>query len=173
MDFKVNPLQNQGYDYNFNEAARLNDPKNLQGCVDPQCCLPKLRTLAMHTKPNATRPIYPLSQEDAGLADEEYTIKQHMGQSWDLARVRSMTAEEFQGKLLEARVHMLSRDHGTHKRVSHRPQSPPGIWETEMESSQEMLEKQAAEAQHELGKVKERYAEAIRGGRWLFRDEYP
>jgi len=172
-DFKVNPLHNQGYDYNFNEAARLNDPKDLRGCMDPKCCLPTLLALANQTELNASRPIYPHSQEYAGLTDEEYTVKQHMGRSWNLERVRTMTSEEFQEKLLDARVHLLSREYGLHKKVSHRPQSPPGLWDTEMETTQEMLEKQVAEAKYNLEKVKERYAEAVRGGRWIFRDERP
>jgi len=50
--------------------------------------------------------------------------------------------------------------------------SPPGFWNADFPSTQEMEAEREEAAKREKQTVQDRYREAMRpGGRWLFRDE--
>jgi hypothetical protein len=170
-DFKINPAANQGLDYAWSDAVYGNERKCFPGCTDARCCGGALRALAATVSPALTRPPFPADAEDAGLDDDEYLVKWHQGDAWDRRRFRTLGERERARQLLDARTRLLADRHGKHRVVGQRHVTPPGFWDIGMPDSQEVERMHAEAAKIDRQIVVERRAEALRGGRWLFRDE--
>jgi hypothetical protein len=171
-DFKINPVANQGLDYAWTDAVYGNERKCFPGCTDARCCGGALRALAATLAPTLTRLPFPEDPEDASLDDDELLVKWHLGAGgWDRRRHCAMSAAERARVLLDARTRLLADRHGKHRAVGQRHVTPPGFWDIGMPDSQEVEKMHAEAAKIDRRIVEERRAEALRGGRWLFRDE--
>ncbi|AEO63573.1 uncharacterized protein THITE_2038147, partial [Thermothielavioides terrestris NRRL 8126] len=163
-DFKINPKFNNGYKHAFSEVVRGKDERaELAGCTDPNCCGRQFRAIAESELraggPGILSRVADIKMMEAYLGNEAY-------------RLVDMTREERQEVWLKAKIQDLADRLGRHRhRFASRP-SPPGYWDPDFPSTQE-LEKNKEEAEKmERRVVEERWREAMRGGgRWLFRDE--
>jgi hypothetical protein len=163
-DFKINPLANEGHDFAYSDVVRdRDDRKCLPGCVDMHCCGKQFRALAESQRPNP-----PLTA--AQRVEEQALLENYLG---DYAfRLSTMTREERSGLWLEAKTQELANKYGKHRHRYSRMRSPPGFWNADFPSTQELEADRAESAQREKKSIQERYREATRpGGRWLFRDE--
>lgn len=163
-DFKVNPKYNDGYKYAFDEVVRNKEERaGLAGCTDPNCCGKKFRAMAESELsaggPGVLSRVADTKMMENYLGDEAY-------------RLIGMTREERQELWLKAKTQDLADRYGRHRHRYARRPSPPGYWNPDFPSTQE-IEKNKAEAEKlERGIVEQRWREAMRGGgRWLFRDE--
>jgi hypothetical protein len=69
-------------------------------------------------------------------------------------------------------VRDLANRYGRHRHRFARRPSPPGYWNPDFPSTQEMEKNREEGEKMEKRLVEERHREAVRGGgRWLFRDE--
>jgi hypothetical protein len=170
-NFKINPEANQGLDYAYTDAVYGNERKCFPGCTDARCCGGALRALAATCKPALTRPPFPYDPEDTSLDDDEYLIKWHLGSDWSRQRIRGLSVREKGRLLLDARTRLLADRHAKHRTVGQRHITPPGFWDIGMPSSQEVENMHVEAAKIDRQIVIDRRAEALRGGRWLFRDE--
>jgi hypothetical protein len=170
-DFKLNPAMNEGLNFAFSDAVYGKERRCLPGCIDTRCCGPAMRALASALKPTVPRPANPSSAEDESLTDEQYTIKWHLGAKFNRQEVARMSAHDRAELLLDAQAKYVAEQYGRHRNVSDRRRTPPGFWDSDMPSTQEQ-ENQRQQAQKvERVLVAERHREAMKGGRWLFRDE--
>ncbi|KAL8807071.1 MAG: hypothetical protein Q9182_000904 [Xanthomendoza sp. 2 TL-2023] len=168
-DFKINPEQNQGYDYAFKEVVRKQDQRKcLPGCTRLDCCGKIFRQMAetglfniVHThRPTAS------SQEDA----ETSMLQDYLGD--DASRLKNMSTEERAETLLQAQTRILADHYSKHREVYAREPSPVGFWDVDMPNSQEAREMGRMAEIRNRQKVEERYREAMkRDGLWKFRDE--
>lgn len=163
-DFKINPKHNDGYKYAFDEVVRNKGERaELVGCTDPNCCGKQFRAMA-ESELTAGGPSI-LSR----AADQEM-LENYLGN--EAYRLVGMTREEQQELWLKAKTQDLADRYGRHRHRYARRPSPPGYWNPDFPSTQE-IEKSKTEAEKmERAVVGERWREAMRGGgRWLFRDE--
>ncbi|KAM0333337.1 hypothetical protein ACHAQA_001998 [Verticillium albo-atrum] len=159
-DFKVNPKFNGGQDYAFSEVVRGKDDRAcLPGCTDMSCCGKQFRGLAMAQRGNRN------------ASDDMKLFEKFLGDG--ISRIWSMSKDEKEELWLEAKTWELAEQMGKHRHRYARRQSPPGFWNTEFPSTQE-VETEKAEAEKRVRQmVEDRYREAMRpGGRWVFRDEH-
>lgn len=162
-DFKVNPRSNNGYKHAFDEVVRSREERaELSGCTDPNCCGRQFRAMAESE----------LSAGGPGILSRMADVKMmedYLGaEAYQLAK---MTREERQETWLKAKIQDLANRLGRHRHRFARRPSPPGYWNPDFPSTQE-IEKNKEEAERaERSLVEERWREAMRGGRWLFRDE--
>ena len=171
-DFRLNPNHNFGLDYAFSEPLRGRAARQCApGCTDDRCCGVAMRALAAELRPTLSRSFYPNSPEDRDLTDDEFLLKHHLGNRWDRENVASMPAVAREELLLQARTKLVAERYGRHKVTSERRKSPPGFWRTEMPSTPEMEQDRQAAEEMDRETVQQRYEEAMRGGRWKFRDE--
>ncbi|KAK4249066.1 DNA repair protein endonuclease SAE2/CtIP C-terminus-domain-containing protein [Corynascus novoguineensis] len=162
-DFKINPKSNNGYKYAFDEVVRNREERaELAGCTDPNCCGKKFRAMAESE----------LSAGGPGILSRVADIKmmeEYLGH--EAHRLDKMAHEERQETWLKARIQDLADRYGRHRHKFARRPSPPGYWNPDFPSTQE-IEANKKEAQRlERGVVEERWREAMRGGMWQFRDE--
>ncbi|GAB1315158.1 hypothetical protein MFIFM68171_05368 [Madurella fahalii] len=163
-DFKINPKHNDGYKYAFDEVVRNKGERaELAGCTDPNCCGKKFRAMAESELTAGGRSI--LSR-----AADIRMLKNYLGN--EAYRLAEMTQEARQELWLKAKTQDLADRYGRHRHRYARRPSPPGYWNPDFPSTQE-IEKSKLEAEKmERAAVEERWREAMRGGgRWLFRDE--
>ena len=171
-DFRLNPNHNFGLEYAFSEPLRGRAARQCApGCTDNRCCGGAMRALAVDLRPTLPRSIFPNSPEDKDLTDDEFLLKHHLGNRWNRERVACLPAAEREELLLQARTKLLAERYGRHKVTSERRKSPPGFWRTEMPSTPELEQDREAAEEMDRETVQERYEEAMRGGRWKFRDE--
>ncbi|KAK4033862.1 DNA repair protein endonuclease SAE2/CtIP C-terminus-domain-containing protein [Parachaetomium inaequale] len=162
-DFKVNARSNNGYGYAFDEVVRNREERaELAGCTDPNCCGRQFRAMAESELgaggPGILSRVADIKMMESYLGAEAY-------------RLVEMTREERQETWLKAKIQDLADRYGRHRHRFARRPSPPGYWNPDFPSTQE-IEKSKEEAERvERGLVEERWREAMRGGRWLFRDE--
>jgi hypothetical protein len=174
-DFKLNPRAHGDLDITSMEPVRnREDRQHLHACTDPNCaqCGHQMRALAAHLPITIGSSLF-ASTQDETLTDEERLLKYHLGDSFSQSEVANMDKREREELLLQAKVAIVAERHGRHRlRPNARAKSPPGFWEVDMPSTQDM-EARAEEARaRERDMVRERYREAMRkGGRWLFKDE--
>lgn len=163
-DFKINPNANEGHDFAFSEVVRDRDERAcLPGCVDMHCCGKEFRALALSQKPNP-----PLTA--AQREEEEDLLLNYLGD--DHHRLASMSTEERDKLWVEAKTQDLANRYGKHRHRFSRMRSPPGFWNADFPSTQEIEAERAEAGRREKQTVQERHREAMRsGGRWLFRDE--
>jgi hypothetical protein len=158
-DFKPNPSYNQGYTHAFSETVRKRaDRLCLPGCINPACCGSTFRTLA-----SAAPPLSP-SAEEALLQD-------YLGDAYDSFGLTQMSQEERDEVVLQARTRQMAKEHGKHRQAYEGRKSPPGFWRVGFPSTQEEEEDREKAVQMQQEMVRERWLEAMRGGKWIFRDE--
>jgi hypothetical protein len=163
-DFKVNPSVNDGHDFAFSEVVRNKDDRAcLPGCVDMHCCGKHFRALALSQRPNS--PLTPAQRQE-----EQQLLEGYLG---DFAyRLASMSKEERAEIWVEAKTRELANKYGKHRHRFSRMRSPPGFWNADFPSTQELDADRAEAGKRENELIQDRYREAMRsGGRWLFRDE--
>jgi DNA repair protein endonuclease SAE2/CtIP len=170
-DFRINPAMNDGLSFAFQDAVYGNERRCLPGCTDARCCGPAMRTLASALKPTVPRPTNPSCAEDEILDDEQYTIKWYLGDKFNRQEVARMTTHDRAELLLEAQTKYVAEQYGRHRNVSDRRRTPPGFWDSDMPSTQEQEKHRRQTQKIERDLVGERYREAMKRGRWLFRDE--
>lgn len=163
-DFKINPATNEGHDFAFSEVVRdKEDRACLPGCTDMHCCGKQFRALALSQRPNP-----PLTA--AQRQDEQRLLEQYLGEY--SYRLPTMTKEEKDEVWLEAKTQELANKYGKHRHRYSRMRSPPGFWNADFPSTQDLESDRAEAAKRERKMVAERHREAMRpAGRWLFRDE--
>ncbi|POR39303.1 Uncharacterized protein TPAR_00482 [Tolypocladium paradoxum] len=163
-DFKINPQANDGHDFAFTSVVRdKGDRACLPGCMDMHCCGKQFRTLALSQRPNS--PLTP-----AQRMEEQKLLEEYLG---DYAyRLISITKEEREELWVEAKAAELANKYGKHRHRFSRMQSPPGFWNADFPSTQELEADRAEAAKREKQAISERYRQAMRpGGRWMFKDE--
>ena len=162
-DFKVNPKSNNGYKHAFDEVVRSKGERaELTGCIDPQCCGKKFRAMAESE----------LSAGGPGILSrvaDTKMLEDYMG--GEAHRLLDMTREELRETWLKAKTQDLADRYGRHRHRFTRRPSPPGYWNPDFPSTQEIEMRKEEAAKIERGLVEERWREAMRGGRWVFRDE--
>ncbi|KAL1842166.1 hypothetical protein VTJ49DRAFT_5939 [Mycothermus thermophilus] len=162
-DFKVNPKANNGHRFAFDEVVRNRDERaGLSGCTDPKCCGGEWRLMAESE----------LSAGGMAILERPGDVEmmeEYLGpEAYQLA---AMTPEERRETWLKAKIQDLADRYGRHRHRFQRRPSPPGYWNPDFPSTQEIErnKKEAEEVERRI--VEDRWREAIRGGRWLFRDE--
>lgn len=163
-DFKVNPSLNDGHDFAFSEVVRNKDDRAcLPGCVDMHCCGKEFRALALSQRPNP--PLTPTQRQE-----EQKLLEDYLGDY--CYRLAMMSKEERAELWVEAKMRELANKYGRHRHRFSRMRSPPGFWNADFPSTQELEDNRAEAGKRERQTVQERHREAMRpGGRWLFRDE--
>lgn len=102
--------------------------------------------------------------------EEHQLLEVYLG--YDAYRLASMSREKRAELWIEAKTQELENKYGKHRHRFSRMQSPPGFWNADFPSTQELHEDRAEAAKREREAVAERHCEAMRpNGRWLFRDE--
>ncbi|KAK4138899.1 SAE2-domain-containing protein [Trichocladium antarcticum] len=162
-DFKVNSKSNNGYKHAFDEVVRgKGDRAELAGCIDPQCCGKKFRAMA-ESELSAGGPGILSRMADTKMLED------YMG--GEAYRLVAMTREERQATWLKAKTQDLADRYGRHRHRFARRPSPPGYWNPDFPSTQEIETRKAEAEKMERDMVEERWREAMRGGRWAFKDE--
>lgn len=163
-DFKINPLANEGHDFAFSDVVRDKaDRSCLPGCTDMHCCGKEFRALALSQRPDP-----PLTA--AQRQDEQRLLEEYLGDySYRLA---TMNKEERSELWTEAKTQELANKYGKHRHRYSRMRSPPGFWDADFPSTQELEANRQEAAERQKKSIQERHREAMRpGGRWIFRDE--
>ncbi|KAK6219451.1 hypothetical protein LQW54_002183 [Pestalotiopsis sp. IQ-011] len=158
-DFKLNPEHNGGYDFAFTEVVRGKDRALLPGCSKEECCGKLYRPLA--------------EGELANTADSAVrnALEQHLGDgAWKLA---SMSKAEKEKMWVDARIKEMSQKFGRHRERHGTMREPPGWDRLGFPSTQEDEEDRQEAKRLELEEVKLRHSEALKKGKYLFRDEEP
>ncbi|KAM4057741.1 DNA repair protein Sae2/CtIP [Hirsutella rhossiliensis] len=163
-DFKVSPLANDGHDFAFADVVRDKGERAcLPGCTDLHCCGKQFKALALSQRPDP--PLTPTQR-----MEEQKLLEVYLGDH--AYRLASMSKEEKAELWVEAKTQELANKYGKHRHRFSRMQSPPGFWNADFPSTQELQEDRAEAAKRERQAVAERHREAMRpGGRWLFKDE--
>ncbi|KAM7207559.1 DNA repair protein endonuclease SAE2/CtIP C-terminus domain containing protein [Naviculisporaceae sp. PSN 640] len=163
-DFKINPKANNGQKHAYNEVVRNKAERaELEGCSDPNCCGRAFTAMAVSE----------LSSGGSDILKKRENIKlleEYLGdEAW---RLGSMSMDEKKDLWLEAKKQDLAKKYGKHRHRFGRPPSPPGYWNPDFPSTQEVEARRRQGQEMERKMVEERWREATRGGgRWLFRDE--
>ncbi|KAF1990135.1 hypothetical protein K402DRAFT_401597 [Aulographum hederae CBS 113979] len=174
-DFKINPANNWGLDYAFQDVIRGRSARGcLAGCIRPECCGPHFRALAdAGLKPSLPRSL--MKSHDAAADDDETRIlRAYQGNAFDRDRLECMSDGERGELVMEATIALLAKEHGKlHRGNAYaRGRSPPGFWRTDFPSTQSQAQDREEAERVVREKVRERWNEAMReGGAWLFRDE--
>jgi hypothetical protein len=161
-DFKVNPKFNDGYKHAFTEVVRNKGERaELSGCIDPACCGKQFRALA-ESELGAGGPGVLSREADIKMVEDYLGNKSYL----------SMTLDQQQEVWLKAKTQDLANRYGRHRQRYARRPSPPGFWNPDFPSTQEIAKSKEEAEKIERSVVEERWREAMRGGgRWLFRDE--
>lgn len=163
-DFRVNPAANDGHDFAYSDVVRDRDDRAcLSGCTDLHCCGKQFRALAISQRPDS--PLTP-----AERVEEQKLLEQFLGDN--AYRLATMDPDERLETWIQAKTQELANKYGKHRHRYSRMQSPPGFWDADFPSTQELEANREEAAGRERKAIRERYREAIRpGGRWLFKDE--
>ncbi|KAI0134105.1 DNA repair protein endonuclease SAE2/CtIP C-terminus-domain-containing protein [Xylariales sp. AK1849] len=159
-DFKINPRSNDGVSYAFTEVVRNKDERaGLSGCTKEACCGKVLR------------PLVEAERTKTGVVAIRSFLETYLGDdAWKLAGMRD---EEREKMWLEAKTQEFANKFGKHRHRYDRMASPPGYWRQDFPSTQEDLEDRQEASRMELADIEDRYKEALKKGKWLFRDEEP
>jgi hypothetical protein len=159
-DFKVNPKHNDGFDYAFTDVVRnKSDRACLSGCTKETCC-------GKYFRPQAH-----IDRETTGDLEFEALLVDYLGA--ELWRLDTMTTDEKEKMWIDAKIRQLANKYGKHRVRYERMASPPGYWRADFPSTQENIEDNEEAKRMELEVVEDRHREAVKKGRWLFRDEEP
>ncbi|EGX92279.1 DNA repair protein Sae2/CtIP [Cordyceps militaris CM01] len=163
-DFRVNPAANEGHEFAYSDVVRHKDDRAcLPGCTEIHCCGKQFRALAISQRPDP-----PLTA--AQRLEEQKLLEQHLG---DFAyRLATMDPAERAEAWIQAKTQEIANKYGKHRHRYSRMQSPPGFWNADFPSTQELEMGREEAAEREKRVIRERYREAMKpGGRWLFKDE--
>ncbi|WYZ41326.1 hypothetical protein EsH8_V_000221 [Colletotrichum jinshuiense] len=160
-DFKVNPRFNGGSDYAYSEVVRGKDDRAcLPGCTDMNCCGKQFRAMALAQRNNVERT----------PASDNKLFEDYLGDR--INTVWGMSKAEKEELWVEAKTWQLANELGKHRHRYARRSSPPGFWNADFPTTQEVEAEKVEAEKREKQLVQERYQEAMRGGgRWVFRDE--
>lgn len=163
-DFKINPKSNNGHKHAFNEVVRNRAERaELEGCTDPNCCGRAFSMMAQ-SELNAGGPDILKKPENTKLL-EDYLAD-------DADKLGTMEVDEKLQLWLEAKKLDYAKRLGRHRHRFGRPPSPPGYWNPDFPSTQEVEERRKEGQEMERKMVEERWREAMKvDGKWLFRDE--
>lgn len=158
-DFKINPKY-MGTTHAFTDTLRGRDARRgLHACTRPDCCggaLQKVITMG--------------GTELTGKTDVE-ALEAFLGEDWR-DHIGVYSAEKRKEIVTQAHVFVFANQHGKHKSAFERRSTPPGFWDTDFPTTQQIEENRKQAVEMEKKEVEERWREAMReGGRWLFRDE--
>ncbi|KAM3427899.1 hypothetical protein NHJ13734_008813 [Beauveria thailandica] len=163
-DFRINPAANEGHDFAYSDVVRDRDDRAcLPGCAEMHCCGKQFRALAISQRPDP-----PLTA--AQRMEEQGLLEQHLG---DYAyRLATMNPAERAEAWIQAKTQELANKYGKHRHRYSRMQSPPGFWDADFPTTQELEMGREEAAEREKRAIRERYREAMKpGGRWSFKDE--
>ncbi|KAK1580445.1 DNA repair protein/CtIP [Colletotrichum navitas] len=160
-DFKVNPKFNDGSDYAYSEVVRGKDDRAcLPGCTDMNCCGKQFRAMAHAQRNNVERT----------PASDTKLFEDYLGDR--VAITLGMSKAEKDELWVEAKTWQLANELGKHRHRYARRPSPPGFWNADFPTTQEVEDEKSEAEKRERQLIQERYREAMRGGgRWMFRDE--
>jgi hypothetical protein len=163
-DFKINPKLNNGYTHAYDEVVRDKASRaELPGCIDPNCCGKQFRAMAQSELNNGGLAIL-------ARKDDVELLERYLGD--EAYRLIGMSLEDKRKLWLDAKTRDLANKYGRHRHRFARRPSPPGYWDPDFPSTQEVQANKAEALKIERGIIEERWREATRGGgRWLFRDE--
>ncbi|KAK4505019.1 hypothetical protein PRZ48_002982 [Zasmidium cellare] len=158
-DFKINPKY-MGTTHAFTDTLRGRDARrNLHACTRPDCCGGALQKVIAVGGTTLT-----------GKTDAE-ALEAFLGEDWR-NHMSGYNPEKRKEITTQAHVFVLANQHGKHKSAFERRSTPPGFWETDFPTTQQIEQNQKEAEEMEKRQVEERWREAMReGGRWLFRDE--
>ena len=156
-DFRINPNY-IGSEFAFADTIRGRDQRKcLPGCVDPQCCGTSFKKAV-----------------EMGVAQtitsDHQVLEEYLGSDYK-THIQAYSPEKRKELLLQARAHEFANTHSKHRQAFNRRFTPAGYWRTDMPSTQEEVQDRAQAYSLERARVEERWREAMREGRWLFRDE--
>lgn len=156
-DFKINPNY-MGSNYAFADTFRGREQRRcLQGCTRHECCGDAFRKAVEMGAVQSTK-------------SDNQVLEEYLGS--DYATLMSAYGPDTRKELLtKARAYAFASEHGKHRHVFERRSTPPGFWRIDMPTTQEEEQDRAKAFSLERKKVEERWREAMRGERWLFRDE--
>ena len=173
-DFKLNPAARGGIDMTAEPVRGREARRHLPGCTDPSCarCGEQLRVLAANLPITVGSSLWASSQDDL-LTEDEKLIKYYLGDTFDQARVARMDSEQRENLITKARTQIISERHIRHRvKPNQRAKSPPGFWDIEFPTTQEVEAQREEADRREHAIVEDRHREAMReGGRWIFKDE--
>ncbi|GKT44915.1 uncharacterized protein ColSpa_05096 [Colletotrichum spaethianum] len=160
-DFKVNPKFNGGSDYAYSEVVRGKDDRAcLPGCTDMNCCGKQFRAMALARRNNVERT----------PASDTKLFEDYLGDRVTITL--GMSKAEKDELWIEAKTWQLANELGKHRHRYARRPSPPGFWNADFPTTQEVDNEKSEAEKRERHLIQERYREAMRGGgRWVFRDE--
>lgn len=158
-DFKINPKY-MGTTHAFTDTLRGRDARRgLHACTRQDCCggaLEKVITMG--------------GTELTGKTDAE-ALEAFLGDDWR-NHIGSYSAEKRKEIVTQAHVFVFANQHGKHKTAFERRSTPPGFWDTDFPTTQQIEDNRKQAIEMEKKQIEERWREAMRsGGRWLFRDE--
>ncbi|KAK8049354.1 hypothetical protein PG994_011084 [Apiospora phragmitis] len=161
-DFKINPKHNDGLDYAFSEVVRNKEDRLcLLGCVKKECCAPGFRNQARGER------------LETGAIAFQSLLENWLGdEAW---RLSTMGEDEKEALWLKAKTQQVANEYGkAHRHRVQRASTPPGYFNVDFPSTQQLDEDNQLTAAMQRERVEERYREAMKPnqtGRWLFRDE--
>lgn len=156
-DFKVNPNY-LGSDFAFADTFRGREQRRcLPGCTRPECC------------GDAFRKAVEMGIIQSKKTDDQ-VLEEYLGPDY-ATHMYAYGPDKRKELLVQARAYAFASEHGKHRQAFERRSTPPGYWRIDMPTTQEEEEDRARAFRLEREKVEERWREAMRGGRWLFRDE--
>ncbi|EHA52031.1 hypothetical protein MGG_05993 [Pyricularia oryzae 70-15] len=170
-DFRINPATNDNKDFAFDEVVRHKDDRaKMTGCTDPRCPRTKdmhamvLAEVAHLTKEHGER----FYQTPEGVT----LVEKYLGD--DAGRIPHMDVSERRTLWTQARLQQQANIYGRCRHRYDRGNTPEQYWDTGFPNTQEQ------ERDREEGRMMDRRMVAVRrrealkkGGRWLFKDEYP
>ena len=184
QDFKLNPLAHGSLDLTTLDPARTKaDRSHFHNCTSPSCatCGPTLRELARTLPLTVGSSLWASTQEDLDskgreISEDEKIIRHFLGPAqFNTSNLRRMPRPEYDELLLDAKTALVAERYGRHKlRPGGRARSPPGYWDVDMPTTQQIEAQRVEREQRDRDVVAERYREAMKGGRdgrWMFKDE--
>ncbi|KAF7553426.1 hypothetical protein G7046_g7108 [Stylonectria norvegica] len=146
-DFKINPQANEGHDFAFTEVVRDRSERDcLPGCTDMHCCGKQFRALALSQRPNPPLTAVQRQEEqkllEGFLGDHSY-------------RLAAMGKEERDDLWVEAKTQELANKYGKHRHRFSRMRSPPGFWNADFPSTQELEAERVEAGQREKQVIQE------------------
>ncbi|ETS81337.1 hypothetical protein PFICI_06339 [Pestalotiopsis fici W106-1] len=158
-DFKLNPKYNEGYNYAYNEVVRGKDRAALPGCSKEECC------------GKLYRPLAELELAKTMFIDVRNDLEAQLGD--DAWKLSSMMKAEMEKLWVDTKIREISQKYGRHRERHSAMQEPPGWDRVGFPSTQEEAEDREKAKRLELEEVQRRHNEALKKGKYLFRDEEP
>ncbi|TLS30120.1 hypothetical protein PpBr36_02821 [Pyricularia pennisetigena] len=170
-DFRINPATNDNKDFAFDEVVRHKDDRaKMTGCTDPRCPRAKdmhamvLAEVAHLTKEHGER----FYETPEGVA----LVEKYLGD--DAGRIPKMDVSQRRTLWTRARLQQQANIYGRCRHRFDRANTPEQYWDTGFPNTQDQ------ERDREEGRMMDRWMVEVRrreamkkGGRWLFKDEYP